>query len=116
MLIEPRRKVIFSTKMPPDDDQDPSLTEDQALLIAALPAELVTQIDDALLAQATPRFRKVARIVGQVMQSFSDAASGVPDVYYAQRIAKLVNAGLLERRGNPLRMRFSEVRVPSPDL
>ncbi len=103
-------------KMTPDDDQDGELTEHEALLIAGLPAEVVTRIDDALLAKATHRFQKVARIIGQVMQSFSDRPSGIPDVYYAQRIAKLVNAGLLESQGNLLRIRFSEVRLPSTDL
>jgi len=102
--------------MTPDDDQDRDLTKDEALLIAGLPAELITRMDDALLAKATHRFQKVARIVGGVMQSFSDGPSGIPDIYYARRIAKLVNAGLLESQGNLGRMRFSEVRLPGPDL
>ncbi len=102
--------------MTPDDDQDRGLTEDEALLIAGLPAELITRIDDALLAESTHQFQKVARIVGQVMQSFSDEPSEIPDIYYAQRIAKLVKAGLLESQGNLGRMRFSEVRLPGPDL
>src|SRR6267142_2826426 len=102
--------------MTPDDDQDRGLAEDEALLIAGLPAELITRMDDALLAQSTHRFQKVARIVGQVMQFFSDGPSEIPDIYYAQRIAKLVNAGLLESQGNLGRMRFSEVRLPGPDL
>src|SRR5437899_3018654 len=101
--------------MTPDDDQDRDLTEQEALLIADLPAELVTRIDDALLAKATPQFQKVARIIVEMMRSFPDRP-GIPDVYYAQRIAKLVNAGLLESQGNLRRMRFSEVRLPSPDL
>lgn len=102
--------------MTPDDDQDRDLTEQEALLIAGLPAELVIRIDEALLAKAKHRFQKVARIVGAVMPSFSDRPSGIPDVYFAQRIAKLVKAGLLESQGNLLRMRFSEVRLPSNDL
>jgi hypothetical protein len=102
--------------MTPDDDQDRGLTEHEALLIAGLPAELVTRIDDALLAKATHRFKKVARIIAEVMRSFTDRPSGIPDVYYAQRIIKLVNARLLESQGNLLRMRFSEVRLPSPEV
>src|SRR5258708_15568338 len=102
--------------MTPDDDHDRGLTEDEALLIAGLPAELIARMDDALLAESTHRFQKVARIVGQVMQSFSDGPFGIPDIYYAQRIAKLVSAGLLESQGNLGRMRFSEVRLPGLDL
>lgn len=41
--------------MIPDDDQDRDLTEDEVLLIAGLPAKIVTRIDDALLANATLR-------------------------------------------------------------
>jgi len=99
-----------------DEDQDRELTDQEEQLIAGLPAELITRIDDALLAKATHRFQKVARIIVEVMQSFSDRPSGIPDVYYAQRIAKLVEAGLLESQGNLRRMRFSEVRRPSPRL
>ncbi len=73
-------------------------------------------MDDALLAQAGLRFQKVARIVGHVMRSFSQELSGIPDSYYAQRVAKLVKAGLLESRGDLRRMRFSEVRRPGPSL
>ena len=102
--------------MTDDEDQDRDLTDEEEQLIAGLPAELVTRIDDALLAKANHRFQKVARIVAEVMPTFSDRPSGIPDVYYAQRIAKLVKAGLLESQGNLRRMRFSEVRRPSPRL
>ena len=102
--------------MTADEDQDRDLTDQEKQLIAGLPAELVTRIDAALLAKAHHRFQKVARIVGEVMQSFSDEPSGIPDVYYARRIAKLVKDGLLESQGNLRRMRFSEVRRPSPRL
>lgn len=99
-----------------DEDQDRDLTDHEERLIAGLPAELVTRIDDALVAKATHRFQKVARIVVEVMQSFSATPSGIPDVYFAQRITKLVKAGVLESQGNLRRMRFSEVRRPSNNL
>src|SRR5262249_6607697 len=102
--------------MTSEEDQDRDLTDQEEQLIAGLPAELVTRIDNALLAKANHRFHKVARIVAEVRQSFSDGPSGIPDVYYARRIAKLVKDGLLESQGNLRRMRFSEVRRPSPSL
>jgi hypothetical protein len=102
--------------MTDDEDQDRDLTDQEEQLISDLPGDLVTRIDDALLAKANHRFQKVARIIGEVMQSFSDRPLGIPDVYYAQRIAKLVQAGLLESQGNLRRMRFSEVRRPSTNL
>jgi len=102
--------------MTAEEDQDRDLTDHEAQLIAGLPAQLVTRIDEALLTKANHRFQKVARIIGEVMQFFSDGPSGIPDVYYAQRITKLVKAGLLESQGNLRRMRFSEVRRPSANL
>ena len=78
-----------------------------------LPATIVAKIDAALLAKAEPRYRKVAFIVASVMGSIPEAPE-LPDIYYAQRIAHLVESGLLEARGNLRRMRFSEVRLKSP--
>ena len=96
------------------DDQDELLTEAEEAHFAKLPAEFVARIDEAILAIATPHFRKVAYIVGRVMLMFRDECRGIPDRYYATRIIKLIEAGRLEVAGNPRRMRFSEVRLPSP--
>ena len=102
--------------MADNKEQDECLSEAEERRLAQLPAELVARIDQALLAKAEPRFRKVAYIVGAVMTSFRDIPYRIPDVYYAQRIAKLAEAGLLEAAGNLRRMRFSEVRLPSAPL
>ena len=75
-----------------------------------LPPDVVKRIDEALFANAGSSFRKVAYIVGAVM-SLPDAPEGVQDIYYAERVKRLVEAGRLEARGNPLKMRFSEVRL-----
>jgi TPR repeat protein len=45
-----------------------------------------------------------------------DSFPGLPDVYFAQRIIHLVDTGALESQDNLRRMRFSEVRKPSPAL
>ena len=47
------------------------------------------------------------------MLSLTDRVEGIPDSYYAQRIQKLVNDGLLVSQGNLSYMRFSEVRIQS---
>jgi hypothetical protein len=102
--------------MADDNEQDECLSEAEERRLAKLPAAIVTQIDQALLANATLKFRKVAYIVGVVMRSLRDIPYKIPDVYYAQRIAKLVDAGFLEAAGNLRRMRFSEVRLPSAPI
>jgi len=79
--------------------------------IHSLSAEQIEQIDRALLAGACDQWRKVARIVGTVMSEESPRLQGVPDSYYSQRIATLVERGLLQSQGDLRRMRYSEVRV-----
>ncbi|MGH9929506.1 MAG: DUF3658 domain-containing protein [Pyrinomonadaceae bacterium] len=69
-------------------------------------------VDRALLAECAPSWRKVARIVGSAMGTLQPMFSELPDGYYAQRVAALVQAGHLESQGNLDHMRFSEVRLP----
>jgi len=58
--------------MADDKEQDECLSEAEERRLAQLPAELVAQIDQALLANATPTFSKVAYIARVVMGSFMD--------------------------------------------
>ena len=37
----------------------------------------------------------------------------IPDIYYAQRVRRLVAVGELESQGNLEYMRYSEVRLPA---
>ena len=67
-------------------------------------------IDAALLAEVTPRWRKVAMVISCAMQQPSHVL-GVPDTFYGQRVAALVNAGRIEAQGNVEYLRFSEVRL-----
>ena len=65
-----------------------------------------------LLAQATQTWRKVARIVGLATGELSERLPDIPDVYYAQRVRRLVAVGELESQGDLAYMRYSEVRLP----
>ena len=58
-------------------------------------------------------WRKVARIVGMTIGDLSERLPNVPDVYYAQRVRRLVAVGELESQGNLAYMRYSEVRLPA---
>ena len=91
---------------------DPPLTPDQIKLIEELTDEDVKAIDEALLASISDKWRKVARVVGTAMLDYPCRVESIPDVYYSQRVQKLVEEGLLESQGNLSYMRYSEVRRP----
>ncbi len=95
-------------------EPDPPLTPEQETKIAQLSEAEVATIDDALLGQASQRWRKVAMVVGITMGELPERVKGIPDVYYARRVRALVEKGRLESQGNLDYMRFSEVRLPSP--
>ena len=69
------------------------------------------EIDRLLLAQSATTWRKVARIVGMTIGELSERFPNIPDVYYAQRVRRLVAVGELESQGNLEYMRYSEVRL-----
>ncbi|HMQ04244.1 MAG TPA: DUF3658 domain-containing protein [Pyrinomonadaceae bacterium] len=88
-------------------------TEEQQSRINKLTADDLQKIDEAILAHASSQWRKVARIVGSAIDSNSGIVPSIPDIFYAERVRKLVAAGKLESQGNLAFMRFSEVRLPS---
>ena len=89
------------------------LTLHEQALVDALTDADVESIDAALLENVDSRWRKVAMGVGTTMMSIERRIRGLPDVYYAQRVAMLVNRGYLESQGDISRMLFSEVRISS---
>jgi len=93
-----------------DLSPDRPLTPEQERLVRNLSPSTIRAIDEALLAHTTHGWRKVARVVGSMMMELPDRPQGIPDVYYSQRVARLVEAGYLEAQGDLSRMRYSEVR------
>lgn len=96
-----------------DEDEEPDGDPDKEAqkLISKLTDPQIDEIDEYLLKMATNQFRKVAMIVGLAMSEQPNRIKGIPDVYYAQRVKRLVNLGLLEAEGNLDYMRYSEVRL-----
>ncbi|MEW6585497.1 MAG: DUF3658 domain-containing protein [Nitrospirota bacterium] len=92
---------------------DGDLTPEQRKLVEHLTNDQIKTIDDALLSNTCDRWRKVARVVGATMIELPGRVKGIPDIYYSQRVRKLVEDGLLESQGNLSYMRFSEVRRPA---
>jgi hypothetical protein len=99
----------------PHDDDGPDLPPWNAALahVGALATSELEAIDQALLAETTTQFRKVAFVVARVICSqLGEQLPEIPDVFYAQRVIRLVKLGQLEAQGNLRRMRYSEVRRP----
>jgi hypothetical protein len=86
---------------------------DETVRVARLSKRDVQSIDEALLAEASVQWRKVARVVGGAMGKQRTRVPGIPDTYYAQRVRHLVERGLLESDGDLHHMGRSEVRLPA---
>ena len=90
---------------------DGPLTPEQETLVSQLTSEQIAEIDEGLIKNASHQWRKVARVVAGAMSTIPGRIKGIPDIYYAQRVKKLVEYGRLESDGDPDYMRFSEVRL-----
>jgi hypothetical protein len=90
--------------------RDPALSPQQEALVQSLSAQNIEKIDAVLLSQATLRWRKVAMVVDLAMSALEDRVEGIPDLYYAQRVKRLVEHGELEAQGDLSRMGYCEVR------
>ncbi len=95
-----------------DVEPDRELTPEQVKLVEELTDAEVQAIDDTLLANTCDKWRKVARVVGTTMMELPCRVKEIPDVFYSQRIQKLVKDELLESQGDLSYMRYSEVRRP----
>ena len=95
-----------------DLEPDDSLNEEQLELVVKLSDEEIKEIDKALLENSCAYYRKVARVVGATMSNLPNIVPGIPDIFYAQRVAHLVADGKLISQGDLSRMRYSEVRLP----
>ena len=84
--------------------------EEERHRIAALTDKDIAWIDQQLLSHCDGQFRKVAYIVGTAISLDPERPPGIPDVFYAGRVRKLVERGALQAAGDLSRMRYSEVR------
>ena len=95
-----------------DFEPDSPLTPKQELRAASLTRTQLQAIDEALMSNISTHWRKVARVVGTTMDEPPLRKAGLPDVFFAQRIRKLVGSNKLEYQGMLENMRYSEVRLP----
>ena len=73
---------------------------------------LAQRIDELILASATPRWLKVARVMGDVLNACRRDKVEVGEYAIVKRVHYLVNHGKLQAQGNVYRPRYSEVRLP----
>lgn len=88
----------------------PEPTHEQMALIAGLTEKDVSEIDACILSCVSTRWSKVAKVVADAMFQMPERIEGIPDVYYAQRVWRFVEQGILENQGFLGRMRYCEVR------
>jgi hypothetical protein len=89
---------------------DPPLSAEQEKLVGALSQSQIDTVDRAILSSSVAHWRKVAHVVSSAMAQVGRTLPGVPDVFYAERVRKLVEHGALDAQGDLRRMRYGEVR------
>lgn len=73
------------------------------------------EIDHVLMAHVARRWRKVAYVVGMSMMALEPRRKGRNDTYFARRLSSLAERGLIEKTGDIMEMRYTEVRLPGTD-
>ena len=91
-------------------NRDPLLSAEQERLVGALSQSQIDAVDRAILSSCVRQWRKVARVVSTAMAQVDPVLSGVPDLFYGERVSALVGRGALDAQGDLRRMRYSEVR------
>jgi hypothetical protein len=69
-------------------------------------------VDSLILSLAKTQWRKVAMIIGQVLDECRRLGINIDEHGVAERIRALVEGGQLEAQGDLSRWRHSEVRLP----
>jgi hypothetical protein len=93
-----------------DESDDDPTPEELAQMRRATPADAAA-VDTLILQNCTDQWCKVAMIVGTALTEFDARFPHLPYVYMPVRIAALTASGVLEVDGDPMAMRFSEVRL-----
>ncbi len=91
---------------------DPGLTTEQLEQVSRLTNQELENLDAALFQQLGRKWQKAAKVIGIVMMEASSSTSDLPDVFYLQRLAKLVEQGKAISQGDLKYMQFSEVKLP----
>src|SRR3981189_3208745 len=77
-----------------------------------LPKALQQHIDDLILSSAVAQWRKVARIMSDVLSACRRDKVDISEYAIGKRVRDLVEKGKLQAQGNLYRPRYSEVKLP----
>ena len=92
------------------DEFDPN-PEEMSLIRQATSIE-AEGVDALILAQCTPRWGKVAMVVGSLLDEFEAKYPHLPYVYMQVRMLELEHQGRLEIAGDVMQVRAAEIRLP----
>lgn len=94
---------------------DPASTPEQRRMVDQLSETEIKEIDQALLSNASDDWCQVTRLVLTTMIEL-DNGRGLPNSYFAQRMAHLVREGILESKEDPTDLQSGEVRLKNKSL
>ena len=76
------------------------------------PSVIESELDEAILATAEQNWRKMAYIVGTLVEHFKKRATELDAAIIAARIQELAKRGQTDSQGDLRKCRFSEIRLP----
>jgi hypothetical protein len=90
---------------------DLQIIPEQKAKVDQLSEPQIKEIDQTILENASGDWSQVARLVLTTMIERKEGMTGLPEVFYLERISSLVKEGFLESRGDLKDMKASEVRL-----
>jgi hypothetical protein len=90
---------------------DLQITPEQKAKVDQLSEAQIKEIDQTILETASGDWSQVARLVLTTMIERKEGVTGLPEVFYLERISSLVKEGFLESGGDLKDMKASEVRL-----
>src|SRR5437879_13117543 len=94
-------------------EANPPLSAEEQVLVSRLSDAHLQAIDATILGSCSDRWQKVAKVVGLTLDALKNKHPNLSYVFYAERLALLVDERRLESQGNVSYIRFSEVRLPT---
>lgn len=94
-------------------ESDEPSADEIAQMRAATPVEAAA-VDKLIVRECAAHWRKVAMVVGKILNEFDADFSHLPFAYIQARMQELEDAGAVEIAGDVWAMRHSEIRLVAP--
>ncbi len=94
---------------------DQPLTKSQKERIQQLSEDDIRELDAAIWDVLSDRWQKLAYVIGRAMLSVPDQYNDLPDVFFADRLRRIVAANHLTVRGDITYIQYCEVRLPGSE-